>query len=95
MFISYQREAYCQKNDDMRITFDCDIKYRNNSFSLNNTNGINILDNNQFLLEIKTSKSIPLHLARIFSQLNINKTSFSKYGSAYYQMINQKEVNKC
>ena len=95
MFISYQREAYCQKNDDMRITFDCDIKYRNNSFSLNNTNGINILDNNQFLMEIKTSKSIPLHLARIFSQLNINKTSFSKYGSAYYQMINQKEVNKC
>ena len=95
MFISYQRAAYCQKNDDMRITFDCDIKYRNNSFSLNNTNGINILDNNQFLMEIKTSKSIPLHLARIFSQLNIIKTSFSKYGSAYYQMINQKEVNKC
>ncbi|MGN1398902.1 MAG: polyphosphate polymerase domain-containing protein [Erysipelotrichaceae bacterium] len=87
VFISYQRNAYYQiDDDDLRITFDQDICYRDNDFSLNNVAGTRLIGEDQCLMEIKTSKAIPLSLATLLCQLNINKTSFSKYGAAYSHM---------
>ena len=37
-------------------------------------------------MEVKTKDAIPLWLVRFFGEENIYKTSFSKYGTAYQRM---------
>jgi len=85
IFLSYDREAFYAKDDhDFRMTFDTNIIWRN--YDLNLTKGIYgnyLLDDNQVLMELKTSKAIPLWLVKILSNNHIYKTSFSKYGKAY------------
>ncbi len=44
------------------------------------------------LMEIKTSKAIPLWLSQLLTKNKIFKTKFSKYGKAY--MISQKNDDK-
>ena len=41
-------------------------------------------------MEIKVTDSIPKWLSDALSELNIYKTSFSKYGTAYKQYIRSK-----
>jgi hypothetical protein len=41
-------------------------------------------------MEIKTSGGIPLWMSQILTQCHIYKTSFSKYGLAYKNMIAEK-----
>ena len=38
-------------------------------------------------MEVKTSGGIPLWMARVLSEQQAYKTSFSKYGSAYQEML--------
>ena len=40
-------------------------------------------------MEVKTAGSIPVDLARLLSENGVFKTSFSKYGAAYRQMIKE------
>lgn len=85
MCIFYDREAYYGKDDDdLRITFDDNVLFRTDDLQLEKgIYGERILDENVRLLEIKTSKAIPLWLATYLSKQKIYKTSFSKYGTAY------------
>ena len=89
LFLSYQRDAYCHKeNRDLRITFDDQILCRCNDLCLNSEIfGTPILPRDTVLMEIKTGGGIPLWLTNVLTNEHIFKTSFSKYGNAYQQLI--------
>ena len=89
VFLSYEREAYYSLDgSDFRVTFDENILYRRNDFSLGSEiYGFSLLGNDQTLMEIKTSGGIPLWMSEILTKQHLYKTSFSKYGSAYQRML--------
>lgn len=89
VFLSYEREAYYLKEKgDLRITFDENILFREEELSLEKEVwGTSLLDSNLTLMEIKTSRGIPLWLCDVLSELKVYKTSFSKYGNAYLNYI--------
>ncbi len=91
VFLSYEREAYYAiDGTDLRITFDDNVLYRRNDLSLTKPPyGTSILEQGYILMEIKTSRAIPLWLTEILTKLKIFKTSFSKYGTAYADMMKQ------
>lgn len=89
LFLSYEREAYYSKQgDDLRITFDENVRCRQENFGFQyNTIGIPVLEEDKVLMEIKCSGGIPLWMTEILSKEQIYKTSFSKYGTAYQKII--------
>ena len=91
-YISYQRSAFFGKdNSNFRLTFDRHITARREDLSLSSDNyGIQLIRPDQRLMEIKVTDSIPTWLSDALSELNIYKTSFSKYGTAYKQFIQSK-----
>lgn len=94
VFLSYEREAYYDRaGSDFRVTFDENIRYRQDALTLaGDCRGKLLLPGNTVLMELKTSGSVPLWMAQSLSELGIFKTSFSKYGSAYQDMLrNQTE----
>lgn len=96
VFLSYERETfYAKDNMNFRMTFDRNILWRNYDLSLcKGVYGNLVLSGGQVLLEVKTATSIPLWLAHFLSENKIYKTSFSKYGNAYLQMIKEKGEEK-
>ena len=89
VYISYEREAYYDlSGSDFRITFDENIMARTDRLSLAETpEGNPLLPEGMTLMEIKCSGGYPLWLVQVLSKERIYKTSFSKYGTAYEQMI--------
>ena len=89
IYLSCQREAYYDPSgSNLRITFDEDIRFRQDRLSLAlDPDGTPLLEENQVLMEIKTSGGIPLWLTAFLTQEKIYKTSFSKYGIAYQKHI--------
>lgn len=91
-YISYQRTAFFGKdNSDFRITFDRQITGRQVDLSLDLPSyGDQLIGEDQRLMEIKISDSVPEWLIEKLSELHIYKTSFSKYGKVYQDYIQQK-----
>lgn len=89
VFLSYEREAFFGKNDSgFRVTFDENILWRTTDLSLEaGVYGEKILQPGQTLMELKTSGGIPLWMVEILTAQRLQKTSFSKYGSAYMTMF--------
>ncbi len=89
VYLSYEREAfYSVDGSDFRITFDDNILYRTEDMSLcSPPYGNSILPSGTVLMEVKTSGAIPLWLTHTLTENKIYKTSFSKYGTAYMDMI--------
>lgn len=89
LFLSYEREAFYSKDgSDFRVTFDNNIICRENDLSLETEiYGTKILDDDHILMEIKCSGGIPLWMTDILTKEHIYKTSFSKYGTAYKNII--------
>ncbi|MGN0436440.1 MAG: polyphosphate polymerase domain-containing protein [Wujia sp.] len=89
VYLSYEREAfYALDGSDFRVTFDENIRYREDRLSFcEPPDGKAILQEGKTLMEIKTSGGIPLWLTRCMTEQQIYKTSFSKYGNAYKQII--------
>ena len=85
MAISYDRIAMAGIEDpDLRITFDENIRWRTENLSLTEGNvGKDILLPGQHLMELKIAGAMSIELAKILDELNIRKTSFSKYGKGY------------
>lgn len=85
MAISYDRIAMAGINDpELRITFDKNIRWRTDRLSLKEGNrGKDILLPGQYLMELKIAGAMSVELAKILDELNIRKTSFSKYGRGY------------
>lgn len=89
VFLSYEREAwYSLDGSDFRVTFDENILYRREDFSLGSKiYGIPLIESYQTLMEIKTSGGIPLWMGQALTRNHLYKTSFSKYGSAYQHIL--------
>ena len=94
VFLSYERDAYTSINDDgVRITFDYDIRYRQEDLTLDSEAwGKELLRPDQVLMEVKVADSFPLWLTSALSEQKLYKTSFSKYGLAYRDMNKKKEI---
>lgn len=89
VFLSYEREAFYSKDgSDFRVTFDDTIVCREEELSLGaQVYGTPILPDGKVLMEIKCSGGIPMWMVRALSEEHIYRTSFSKYGTAYKNMI--------
>lgn len=96
-YISYQRTAFFGKdNKDFRLTFDRKITERREDLHLSyESYGNQIIGEDQRLMEVKVSDGVPDWLIRKLSELQVFKTSFSKYGKAYQNYIkNQIYMNR-
>lgn len=89
LFLSYEREAfYGREDENFRVTFDENILCRQEVLSLQaDVWGIPILPAGKVLMELKCAGGIPLWMVRFLSKERIFKTSFSKYGTAYKNII--------
>ncbi|MGI6745365.1 MAG: VTC domain-containing protein [Acutalibacteraceae bacterium] len=87
LFLAYDRMAFWGvHNKDLRLTFDYNIRSRQDDLSLEQGDkGDLLLDKNVCIMEIKTNSAIPLWLTEILSKNEIYPTSFSKYGTVYQQ----------
>ncbi len=100
MLIIYDREAYYDKNSQLRVTFDKNVRYRKTELNFHtNLDGESLLPEETILLELKTDAALPLWLCKILDKEHINKTSFSKYGAAYerefYKLENERSNELC
>lgn len=84
-YIGYKRRAFFGKEDkNFRITFDSNILTRRDAVCLKEKcRGESLLDDGQYLMEVKISGAVPIWLADLLSEQQIYKTSFSKYGTEY------------
>ena len=89
VFLSYEREAYFNRaGGDFRITFDENIKARTQQLTLaGSASGIPLIPGNMALMEVKCSGGYPFWLTKVLSSAHIYKGSFSKYGTAYENLI--------
>lgn len=89
MFISYEREAfYSLDGSDFRVTFDENILARTDNLFLSaDAYGKKLISEDGVLMELKTSGGIPLWMVKVLSREKIFKTSFSKYGRAYEEIV--------
>ena len=88
VFLSYERDAYHARDDEsFRVTFDTQIRFRREYLTLDSEPwGAPILGPDQVLMELKVSGGFPLWMARVLSEQQLFKVSFSKYGTAYQRM---------
>lgn len=96
VFLSYEREAFYALNDsDFRVTFDENILYRTCDLSLGSEiYGTPLLDKGETLMEIKTAGGLPLWMSHELNRLKVYHTSFSKYGSAYQDLMTRSAAEK-
>ena len=101
MYIGYDRIAmFGLENNELRITFDTNIRYRQDKLRLDKGSyGEQLLEPGQTLMEIKIPGVMPLWLSKELSRLKIFPTSFSKYGRAYTKVFAEQmekgKVNYC
>lgn len=88
LYLAYDRIAYFEKdNDDLRISFDTNIRSRRDNLRLEyGDSGDKLLDGDVYLMEIKTSLAKPVWLCKMLSELEIKRKSFSKYGTEFKKM---------
>ncbi len=84
-YLAYDRVAYYAIDDrDLRLTFDRDVRARWEDVRLTGPDaGERVLAPGISILEIKTSKAMPIWLVRGLENIGARKSSFSKYGRAW------------
>lgn len=92
--ICYEREAYfVSELPALRITFDTNVRCRLNSTALTDPpDGTLLLPDGTVIMEIKTDGAMPLWLTGTLDRCGIMPHSFSKYGTAYRQLIASKRT---
>lgn len=71
-----------------RVTFDTEIRYRREALTLDSDPwGTPVLPAGRVLMELKETGGMPLWMARALSEQGAFKTSFSKYGAAYQDIL--------
>ena len=88
-----EREAYFgAQYPDVRLTFDENLRYRRDFPNAENIeDGVHLLNEGEYILEIKTPGAMPLWLARALSECKIYPRSFSKYAHAYYDIMKKEK----
>ena len=96
LYLAYDRIAYFGKDEeDLRISFDCNIRMRRNQLALEaGTFGVPLLPEDAWLMEIKVAHSMPVWLCALLAEYQIYPASFSKYGTEYRKMLEETMVSK-
>ncbi len=83
--IRYDRMAWFDRSDSsFRLTFDSNLCHQRGQIALPSAGAGSLLFPPEFrLMEVKVSNAYPLWFARLLSEENIRRHSFSKYGAAY------------
>ncbi len=93
ILVTYDRESY-KGEDDLRITFDDNLRYRHKNLNL--TKGkrdkIYFKDKYNTIMEVKANGTIPLWLVEIMSKEKIYPQQFSKIGKVYEKLKKEKYV---
>lgn len=93
ILITYSRESY-KGEDELRITFDENLKYRNQnlSFIKGKRDKIYFKDKRNIIMEVKAHGVIPLWLVQLMSEAKIYPQQFSKIGKVYEKLRKEKNV---
>jgi hypothetical protein len=89
LYLSYERRAFFgDDGHDLRVSFDTSVLARRTDLRLESgTYGEPLLGEGEWLMEIKTAKSIPLWLCGLLSEYGIYPAGFSKYGAEYMRTL--------
>jgi hypothetical protein len=89
VYIAYERRAYVGTgNSDLRVSFDTNIVTRRHDLRLESgVYGERLMPEDQWLMEIKTARSIPLWLSSLLAEYKIYPQGFSKYGVEYQKAL--------
>lgn len=92
MFISYHRLSYISNDStSSRITFDSEITYRTHDLLIDKgIYGTPLLEEGTRLMELKILGSMPIWLSHSLDECRIYPTTFSKFGTAYNQLLSEK-----
>lgn len=91
--IIYDREAYYDDSNRIRLTIDENPRYRITDLNLHTSfNGIPILPFDGAVMEIKSQGSMPLWLTSILDTGKMFKTPFSKVGQAYIKHSSENKL---
>lgn len=93
VFLGYEREAYFGiENNDFRMTFDFNIRCQEKDVLKQKiNNGTLVLKDDYVLLEVKTAEGLPQWLLSYFADNEVYRSSFSKYGTAYKEILLPKQ----
>lgn len=93
-YIAYDRIAlFGNEDENLRVTFDFNIRCRDSALELDKGDyGTELLKPGEVIMEVKIANTMPLWLSRLFSELQIFPTSYSKYGSYYKNYLSQKSL---
>ncbi len=93
-WLGYEREAFFHPDEDVRITFDENVRYRTGNWDVTlPPTGTRLLDENLYLMEVKVPFAIPLWLVDLMNECNARSRSFSKYGTVYTTALCTQERN--
>ncbi|MGN0505154.1 MAG: polyphosphate polymerase domain-containing protein [Lachnospiraceae bacterium] len=89
VFLSYDRCAMFGKEDrDFRVTFDRNITTRRYDLGLHyGVYGDKLLPEDEWIMEIKIDRAMPLFMTELLSEFQIYPASFSKYGTEYQNYV--------
>ena len=89
MVISCDRTAWVGNADSaFRVTFDRNIRWRRDHLDLKyGTQGNDILNLHERLVEIKINQAMHLKMASVLNEIHAFPVSFSKYGLGYTAMV--------
>lgn len=96
VFLAYERIALRGTQDnDLRITFDTDIRWRDEALTLKGKSwGYPVIDGDSILMEIKALGALPLWLTKILTELEMFPCSFSKYGTCYKSFLSRPVIER-
>lgn len=87
-YIRYDRIGLMSLDNQLRVTFDHNIFFRDKEITLDKTDGVSILsDQDTWLMEVKSDQNFPFWLSRKLSEFELYSQSFSKYGKAYQKFL--------
>lgn len=91
VYLAYDRIAYFEKgNKDLRISFDQNIRTRRYDVALEDGDyGEKLLPDGLYLMEIKTSRAMPLWLTEMLAKYDIKRRRFSKYGTEFTKQLQE------
>jgi hypothetical protein len=92
--VCYDRRSFRGLEDKtLRITFDTNIRWRASCLDFSRgPYGSPMIGEKEYLMEVKVENSIPPYLTAHLSRLKIFPLSFSKYRTAYENLMNERTV---
>ena len=87
LVIGYQREAYKDNTDNLRITFDHSLETE--LFDIEKINPTHkLINDGNIILEIKYEHYLPDHIKKILKKIKLNQIAYSKYFMGFDNLYN-------